>query len=140
MNILQTIWSALTQSNEMLFKIISIPLNYIDVLVCMLFFTAVLNININRKQKILYVLLYGSIATAITFLIPASYKLFFNIIIWPIMIFFILKTTVLKSILSVVLTLIITSILESIFINMFHILLNISFNDIAQIFQLFQYI
>ncbi len=133
MNILQTIWSALTQSNEMLFKIISIPLNYIDVLVCMLFFTAVLNININRKQKILYVLLYGSIATAITFLIPASYKLFFNIIIWPIMIFFILKTTVLKSILSVVLTLIITSILESIFINMFHILLNISFNDIAQI-------
>ena len=133
MNILQTIWSALTQSNEMLTNILLIPLAYVDAYVGMLFFTTVLNINSNIKKKLIYVISYGILANLITFFIPASYKIFLNMIIWPIMIFLILKTTILKSILSVVLTLIITSILESIFINMFHILLNISFNDIAQI-------
>ena len=122
MNTLQTIWSALTVPNEPLFKIISIPLNYLDILVGMLFFTTLLNIETTFKKKCIYVAIYGTIATLISTLIPSSYKVFINIILWPILVFFIFKTTILKSILSAVLTLIMSSVLESILINIFLIL------------------
>ena len=133
MNILQTIWSALTQSNEILTNILLIPLAYVDAYVVMLFFTTLLNINATGKRKFLYVLIYGSIGNLSTLIIPVSYKIFINMIIWPILIFFILKTSILKSILSMVLTLIITLILESIFTNIFLLVLNISSQDVVTI-------
>lgn len=133
MNILQTIWTALTTPNETLFKIISIPLNYLDIYVCMLFFSAILNIQSTKKQKLIYVLVYGTIATLVTFLIPNTYKVFFNIIIWPIMVFFILKTTILKSILSEIITMVATSILDFIFANIFLALFNVTTETIIEI-------
>ena len=119
MNTLQTILSALTTPNEPLFKLISIPLNYLDVFVVMLFFTTLLNIETTFKRKCIYVSVYGTVAALISFFIPSSYKVFINIFIWPIFIFFILRTTILKSILATILTLVLSSILESILINMF---------------------
>ncbi len=119
MNTLQTIWSALTAPNELLFKIISIPLVYIDAYIMMNFFTTLLNIDVSRKRKYLYVLIYGTLGTILGFLIPSTYKIFINIIIWPIIIYFVLKTTVIKALLSEIITLIITSVLEFIFANIF---------------------
>ena len=133
MNIFQTIWSALTTPNETLTNILMIPLAFVDMFVCMQFFTTVLNIKTTSKRKLLYVIINGVIACINNFLIPASYKIFINIILWPIIIYFVLKTTILKSILSAVLALIVTSILESIFINMFTILFNISLQQIIQL-------
>ena len=133
MNILQTIWSALTTPNETLFKILSIPLNFLDVYIGMLFFTTILNIKTTKRRKIIYVLLYGTIATLITFFIPNTYKVFFNIILWPIMIFFILKTSIIKSIFAVIINLSITLILESIFTNIFLVLFDIASQDIVTI-------
>lgn len=133
MNILQTIWTALTTPNETLFKIISIPLNYLDFYVGMLFFSAILNIQSTKKQKLIYVLVGGTVSTLVTFLIPNTYKVFFNIIIWPIMVFFILKTTVLKSILSMIITLVASSILELIFANIFFALFNVTSEMIIEI-------
>ena len=126
MNTLQIIWSALTTPNEMLFKIISIPLNFLDAYVGMLFFTTLLNISSTCKRRLLYVLIYGILSIIITFAVPASYKIFINMLIWPILVFFILKTTILKSILSEIITMIVTSILDSLIINSFSILLNIT--------------
>lgn len=126
MNILQTIWTALTTPNEMLFNILAIPLNYLDAFVCMLYYSAILNINSTKKVKAIYVLTYGTLSILITFLIPNTYKVFINIIIWPIIVFFILKTTVLKSILSEIITMVTTSILELIFANIFFALFNVT--------------
>ena len=133
MNILQTIWSALTSPNEDLFKVLAIPLNFLDAYVGMLFFTTILNIETKTKNKIIYVVAYGILSNILTFAIPASYKIFINMIIWPFMIFFILKITFLKSILSVVFTLIISLILESIFANIFLVIFNISAQDVVTI-------
>ncbi len=125
MNTLQKIWSALIVPNESLIKFISIPLTYLDVCIGMLFFTSVLNIETTKKRKIIYVIVYGTVANLITFLVPTSYSVFVNIIIWPLMVFFILKATILKSILSETITLVVTSILEfvvsSISLNIFGI-------------------
>ena len=121
---LQTIWSALTTQNEFLTKILLIPLAYLDAFVGMLFFTTILNIETTKRKKIIYVISYGTLANLINFIIPTSYSIFINIIIWPIMVFFILKTTILKSILSEVIAMVITSILEFILSNIFLNLLN----------------
>ena len=117
MNTLQTIWSALTTPDEGLMKILFIPVNYIDALVCMLFFTSVLNIETTRKRKIIYVITFGTIGNLVTFLVPTSYAVFVNIIVWPLMVFFILKASILKSILSEVVTMVATSILDFVFAN-----------------------
>ncbi len=117
MNTLQMIWSALTVPNELLIKFIAIPLTFLDIFVCMLYFSSILNITTTKKRKILYVLIYGIVANIITFVVPTSYSIYVNLIVWPIMVFFILKTTVLKSILSEIITMVTTSILDFIFAN-----------------------
>ena len=132
MNTLQTIWSALTTENEMLINFIAIPLTYLDAYIGMLFFTTLLNIVSTQKRKLIYILVYGSIANIINFIIPSSFKVFINMLIWPIMIFFILKTSILKSILSTVITLIVSSILESIIINLF-LIFGITSQSLVQI-------
>ena len=55
MEILQTIWTALTTPNEGLINIISIPLAFLDIYIGMLLFTTLLNIKSTRKQKIIYI-------------------------------------------------------------------------------------
>lgn len=126
MNTLQTIWSVLTVPNEILTKIISIPLFYLDAYIGMLFFTSILNIDVTKKQKIIYVLLYASIGNILNFVIPTSYTVFINIIVWPIIIFFVLKTTIIKSLLAEIITLLITSTLELLFANAFLNIFNIT--------------
>ena len=117
MDIFQTIWTAMTTPKESLVKIMLIPLAYLDAFVGMLFFTIVLNIKATAKRKLIYVIIYGTIANIITFLVPTSYAVFVNLILWPVMVFLILKTTILKSILSEIVTAVTTSILDFIFAN-----------------------
>ena len=125
MNILQTIWSALTTPNELIIRIQGIPLTFLEIYIDMLFFSSILDIEATSKRKIIFVFGYGFIANLITFLVPTSYAVFVNIIVLPLMIFFILRTTILKSILSEVITMVTTSILDfvvsSIFLNIFNI-------------------
>lgn len=119
MNTLQTIWSALTTPNTTLTNILGIPLTYLDAYIIMLFFTTLLNFDTSKRRKLIYVLIYATLGVISSFIIPATYKIFFNMIIWPILIYFILRPGLVKSILSVIITLIVTSILESIIINIF---------------------
>ena len=127
MNTLQMIWSALTVPNELLIKILAIPLTYLDAFVCMLFFTAILNIQTTKKRKLIYVLTYGTIGNLITFIVPASYQVYINIILWPLMVFFILKTSILKSILSVIITMVTTSTLDFLITQIAQNLFNATF-------------
>ena len=115
MNTLQTIWSALTVQNEPLVKFIAIPIMYLDAYIAMLFFSTILNIEINKKRKIAYVLTYGTLGNIMAFLVPIPYNVYVNIVIWPICIFLILRTTILKSLLAEVITLVTTSIFDFIF-------------------------
>ena len=132
MNIFQTIWSALTTQNEVLNKIIGLPLAFLDVYIGMYFFTTVLNIKSTSRQKLLYVIINGFIACINHLFIPPSYKIFINIILWPILIHLILKASILKSILATVFSLIVTAILESIIINLF-LIFGIVSQDLVQI-------
>ena len=119
MDLLQTIWTALTTPNEELIKTSFMFLTCIEIGACAYFFTNILNINVTRKRFFLYILIHGICAAIITCIVPTSYTVFANMIIWPVLVFFILKTTILKSILSEVITLVVTSILDFILANLF---------------------
>lgn len=126
MNTIQTIWSALTSQNETLTNILFIPLAYLDAFICMMYFSTILNITASRKRKLVYVITYGTIAVFLNFVVPSPYAVFVNLIVWPLMVFFLLKTTILKSILSEVITMVTTSILELLFANIFLTLFNVT--------------
>ena len=133
MNTLQTIWSALSVPNEMLVKILLIPLGFLDAFVCMLYFTAILNIETTKKRKIIYVILYGAVGNIINAFIPRSYAVYINLILWPIMVFIILKTSILKAILSVIITMVTTSTLDFILIRATQFLFNIAYDIFVNI-------
>ncbi len=126
MNTLQTIWSALTTPNTTLTNILGIPLMFLDLTVCMLFFTTILNIQSTKRQKITYVLVLGVIANVANFVISPSYKIFFNMIVWPIVIFFIFNTTVIKALLAEIVPMLLASILDFIFANIFLSVFNVT--------------
>ena len=106
MNTIQTIWSALTSQNETLTNILFIPLTFLDIYIGMIYFTSILNIDTTRKRKLIYVVTYGIVANILKFSVPTEYYVFFNLIVWPVLVFFILKATILKSILSEVVTMV----------------------------------
>ena len=99
MKILQTIWAALTIENEVLINYFSIPMTLLEATVTTLLFTSVLNITATRKQKVLYILSFSLIGMLSMRLIPAPYYTFVNIISCILLVYFIFKTTILKSIL-----------------------------------------
>jgi len=100
MEILQTIWNALTTENIMLVNLINIPLIFIEMYVSMLLFTSILNIKASSKQKLLYVLILSIIGLLTVWTVPVPYNTIINIIACPILVYFIFKTTLIKSILS----------------------------------------
>ena len=133
MDILQTIWTAMTTPNESLVKIILVPFSYIEVFIVMLYYSTILNIQSTKKKKLIYVLIYGTIGNLFILITPLSYIVFVNIIICPILIFFIFKTSILKSLLAEVITIVTTSIIDFIFANVFLSLFNITTEMVIQI-------
>lgn len=117
MEILQTIWTALTTENEILTKIFASFLIFIELYVSMLLFTNILNISANKKQKVLYILVLSLIGILNLWIIPTPYNTFVNLIACPILVYFIYKTNILKSILAEIIPYIIFVLLGSILLN-----------------------
>ena len=127
---LNAVWSALTTTNDELINVLAIPCNFIEITVVMLLFTTLLKIDTTKKQKITYILLLSLLGVFNTFLIPSPYNIIVNLILSPIIVFFVLKTTILKSILAEILPMIIGSIIETILLKIYILIFGIS-QDIA---------
>ena len=112
MEIFQTIWNAITTPNEILLNISGFFSCFIDTFVNMLLFTTILNISTTKKQKILYVIFLSVIAFIFRNFIPDPYGSILNLIICFILIKFVLKTTILKSLIAVFIPIVISAILE----------------------------
>lgn len=100
----------------------------------MLFFSTVLNIQANKKQKIKYVLYLGVLTNLFSFVIPNSFIVFLlNTILWPTLVILILKTSILKGILSEVFTLILSLCLELFVTKFFYMIFKFDYNLIVSI-------
>jgi len=126
MEILQTIWNALTTENEQLAVSICTPLIFIEMYVSMLLFTTILNISVNKKQKLLYVLILSLIGLITVWTIPVPYNTFINILACPILVYFLFKTNLLKAILSEIIPYVAFIICTSFLSNIYTIILNVN--------------
>ena len=129
MEILQTIWTALTTENELLTLIICSPLTFLEVYISNLLFTKLLNLNSSFKKNLAYVLAFSFIALLTIFLIPSPYNTYINLIACPILVYFIYKTNLLKSILAEVLPYVVFVLLGSILVNVYTIISGIPTNS-----------
>ncbi len=86
MEIIQTIWTALTTPNELATTILLFPMYFIDTLVNMLLFTTILDIKATKKSKIIYVFIMGLCAFISRTFITNPFSAFLNWIVGIILI------------------------------------------------------
>lgn len=133
MNILQTIWNAVSTPNEILINVSGFFLCFIEAFVYMKLFTTLLNIDASKRNKILYIASIAIIGFISRILIPNPYGTFLNIILSILLIKFIFNTTFLKSIFAEFIPIFITSVLELIYFRFYLNVFNISYDDILNI-------
>ena len=133
MQIIQTIWTAMTTQNETGISILYCFLSFIEATVNLLLFTTILNINSSRKSKIIYVICISLVAIISRTLIPDPYGTFINMIAIIFIIKFILKTSWLKALLSEFVMIALSSILELFMFKFYQTVLNIPYDFVMTI-------
>ena len=125
MEIFQTIWNALISENELLVKIVCLPLTFIEAYLYMILFLTLLNIKSNSKQQTIFVLSFSLVALLNLFIGDTSYYTFFNIISCPLLIMLIFKTTFIKAILSEIITYFIVLLVSAFLVFTYSIILGV---------------
>ncbi len=139
MEILQTIWTALTTENEIALNIIGFFSCFIDVSVNMFLFITIFNIKTNSKSQIIYIATMGLIAFLARNFIQDPYGTFLNLTVGVLFIKIIFRTTWFKSFLSEFISVAIIAILE-LFLQKFCLeIIHISYRSImfVPIYRLF---
>ena len=127
METLQTIWTALTTPNETLTAILTFPIYFIDILVNMLLFTAILNIKATKKNKFLYVFILGVIACISRNFISDPYNVFLNIVSILLLAKVIFRISWLKTLLVAFISLSISSVFELFMLRLYFIGFNVPY-------------
>ncbi len=133
MEIFQTIWTALTTPNEVALNVIGFISCFVETWVDMLLFTTILNIKCSKKVKIIYVTVMGIIAFVSRIFIPNPYATFLNMIATFLLIKFILKANILKSLIALFLPIIAISVLELIMLQFYLSVLHIPYEFVMTI-------
>lgn len=133
METLNTVWTALTTTNEELVNIISIPIYFIDAYVVMLLFTTILNLKSSKKQKLKYILLLSIIGFIIRLIFMNPLATYLVMILTFILITKIFKTTLLKSLIAVIFPYAISILLEYIFSKIYYVLFGTSWDTLLNI-------
>lgn len=129
MEIFQTIWTALTNENELLTKFIVIPVTFIETYINMLLFTTLLKINASKSNKLKYFLFVSILGTTFNILIPNPYRSFINLALMLICTKVFFNTKVIKTILAVIIPVLVTVLCESIMTKILSSI--IDFNSLA---------
>lgn len=146
MQILQTIWTALTTENDLILGIISVPFCFIEIYISMLLFISLLKFETTHKQKIIYVFSFSIFAIISRNFIPDPYGTLLNIILCPILVKVIFKTTVLKSILAELLPILISTVVDFIILKILYSFMGVTSQQTVNIpifrilLSIFQYI
>lgn len=132
MEILQTIWNALTTENMDLTNILMILPTFLEAFLSMILFSAVLNIKSNLKQKISYTIYLSVISVLTLNFIPTPFNTFINIIAGFMLIKFIFHTNILKTFLALIIPYI-SIVLFGIILNSLMLILGINSNLVPSI-------
>lgn len=126
MEILNNIWVALSTPNEGLLNIILIVGGIFESYLTMHLFLSILNVNSNIKQRCLYTLVFATISIFNIYTIPNPFNIFINYVIMIILIHFIFRLSILKSIFASVSSAILYSLVGFLILNPFMNLFNLT--------------
>lgn len=129
MEFFKTIYETLTTPNEWMTNIICSPLVFVEMYISMLLFTTILNIKTTKKQKIIYILVTSIICLVNRFLIPNPYGTIINLFVSPLLVFFLFKASVLKSITAQIIPFVISVVVETLVSKFYLLLFGTSFYD-----------
>ena len=124
MEISQTIWTAISTPNPGLVEILVAILSFIEAFVYMLLFKTIFSLNASKKQQITYVISLCLISI-ISNLFFKSFSAIINIIIAPLLIKFIFKTTLLKGFIASIFPLVIGALLSTLISKIYLVAFNI---------------
>ena len=130
---INNIWNALTSENPELVTLILHIATFIESYLTLNLFLSIFNIESTRKQRILYVVIFGLEAAISSLIIPAPYNVIINYLILFVTIYFIFKLNQLKVIFCMIMPIIIFSIVGSFIINPYLTLFNITYEQIENI-------
>ena len=122
----------------MLTLIICSPLTFLEVYISTLLFTRILRLETDKMKNLLYILLFSIIALISIFIVPTPYNTFINVLSCPLLVYFIYKTNILKSILAEIIPYVIFIITGSFLINIYLSILNIS-SDTALLVPIYKF-
>lgn len=133
MGMLNNLWQTLTNENLELAHFICLPLVFVEAYVHMIMFTTILNIQSNRKQKIIYILFSSILGLLCSLCIPKPYSNIATTILIPLAIMFIFKVSFIKGLLSETLILFCVTIAELGITRLFLLLFNCTYEMCANI-------
>ena len=131
MEIFQTIWTALTNENELLSRIVFIPITFLETYINMLLFTTLLKINASKSNKLKYFLFVSILGTTFNILIPNPYRSFINLALMLICTKVFFNTKVIKTILAVIIPVLVTVLCESIIAKISFMILHIDVSSLS---------
>ncbi len=133
MEIIQTIWTALSNENEELINIFVLPLTCIEMTISMLLLTYFFNIKVSTKQKKLYVIFSSAFTIFSEFFIREPFQVLINVLFYTLLIHFLFKVHTIRSLISQLLPYVLFVTLESFLINLISILFKISLTQLTVI-------
>lgn len=133
METLNTVWTALTTTNDELINIISIFFMFIEVPITMLFFTTLFNLDVTKNVKTKYILILSIFCIFSRLFIPTPYTTFVNILFMILLIIYIFKVSLLKSLLCVFVPLAINIVFEFLLESIYFVITGIPCNELLTI-------
>lgn len=133
METLNTVWTALTTTNDELINIFLFFLSFIDAYLGMLLFTTLLNIKSTKKQKLQYVLSLSILAFIIRVIFKNPLATYLNMILTLVLILKIFKTRFLQGLLAFILPFAVSISLEYIYSRIYFILFRTTWDTLLHI-------
>lgn len=133
MEILNNIWMALSTPNEILMNIIYIIGGIIENFLTMQLFLSIFKITASKKHQFIYVLLVILISIVTMYTIPNPFNVFVNYLFFTILIMYIFKLSIQKSIMATVISSITFGLIGSLLSNPYLTVLHISSNEVINI-------
>lgn len=127
MDILNNIWNALSTENAGLLTIVTLPSIFIENFLMLMIFINLLNFECNKKQKLIFVCLASICSFSANLFIPSPFNVVFNYLILFIIIYYIFKQGIIKSLIALFIPVIIFGLLTVLILNIYIKVLNITY-------------
>lgn len=129
MNILNNIWNAISTPNESLMVAANIILLFFELAITYSLISSVFNIKFTLKQKHIYLIATWVINAFLTYFVPFPFNIIINYISAFIILFFVMKLELVKSLIATIFPSIIFSLISYLLVNPYLKILDITFEQ-----------